>query len=89
MPSDAAPPAAFSLDAYAAYVVSDYPAGRFGAAAMEHVAEGVKQGSGLVMLGGWESFFGRLGEYHRRRWPRCCPWSCSAATTAAIVPSPA
>ena len=25
----------------------------------------VEQGAGLVMLGGWESFFGRLGEYHQ------------------------
>jgi uncharacterized membrane protein len=65
VPSDAAPPADFSSEAYALYVVSDYPASRFGAAAMTHVAEAVQQGAGLVMLGGWESFFGRLGEYHQ------------------------
>lgn len=65
VPSDASPPAAFSSAAYAAYVVSDYPAARLGAAAMAHVAEAVQQGAGLVMLGGWESYFGRLGEYHR------------------------
>jgi hypothetical protein len=64
VPSDASPPASFSSAAYAAYVVSDYPAGRFGAAAMAHVAAAVQQGAGLVMLGGWESYFGRLGEYH-------------------------
>ncbi len=50
---------------YALYVVSDYPAGRFGAAAMTAVADCVERGSGLVMLGGWESFFGRAGEYHQ------------------------
>ncbi len=63
VPSDAAPPPAFASEAYALYVVSDYPARQFGAAAMVHVAGVVRQGAGLVMLGGWESFFGRLGEY--------------------------
>ena len=64
VPSDAAPPAALFSEPYTLYVVSDYPASRFGAAAMTHAASRVEQGAGLVMLGGWESFFGRLGEYH-------------------------
>jgi uncharacterized membrane protein len=65
VPSDEATPASFSSTAYALYVVSDYPEARFGAAAMSHVVDRVQQGAGLVMLGGWESFFGRLGEYHK------------------------
>jgi len=64
VPSDTAPPASFISEPYAAYVVSDYPAATFGTAAMAHVARCVQQGSGLVMLGGWESYYGRLGEYH-------------------------
>lgn len=62
--SDEAPPADFSERRYEAYVVSDYPAAMFGEPAMRHVVDRVRGGSGLVMLGGWESFFGRLGEYH-------------------------
>jgi uncharacterized membrane protein len=58
------PPTTLAKKPYALYVVSDYPAATFGRAAMRHVAEQVEQGSGLVMLGGWESYFGRLGEYH-------------------------
>jgi hypothetical protein len=65
VPSDAAPPAAFSSETYALYVVSDYPASQFGGAAIAQVVGAVKRGAGLVMLGGWESFFGRLGEYHQ------------------------
>ncbi len=49
----------------ALYVVSDYPASRFRAGQMEHIARCVAEGSGLAMFGGWESFFGRVGEYHR------------------------
>jgi uncharacterized membrane protein len=59
------PPGDFARRDFALYVVSDYPAAQFGRAAMAHVAGRVEQGAGLVMLGGWESYFGRLGEYHQ------------------------
>ncbi len=55
----------FASRQYALYVVSDYPAARFRDGQMEHIVRCVDGGSGLVMLGGWESYFGRLGEYHR------------------------
>jgi uncharacterized membrane protein len=65
VPSDEPPPAGFCEEPYALYVVSDYPAAHFGDAAMRHVAGRVEQGAGLAMFGGWESYYGRLGEYHR------------------------
>jgi uncharacterized membrane protein len=65
VPSDQSPPATLGSDPYALYVVSDYPAARFGTAAMADIAGCVAQGAGLVMIGGWESYFGCLGEYHR------------------------
>ncbi len=64
VPSLEPPPASFAATPYALYVVSDYPAATFGPAAMSHLSERVAQGAGLAMFGGWESFFGRLGEYH-------------------------
>jgi uncharacterized membrane protein len=63
--STESPDGDFTSRQYALYVVSDYPAARFREGQMAHVARCVAEGSGLVMLGGWESFFGRLGEYHR------------------------
>ena len=65
VPSSRPPDAAFAARRYALYVVSDYPAARFRSGELEHVAACVQAGSGLAMLGGWESFHGRLGEYHR------------------------
>lgn len=65
VPSTAAPEAAFTARRHRLYVVSDYPAANFRPGQMEHVAACVAAGSGLAMLGGWESFYGRLGEYHR------------------------
>jgi uncharacterized membrane protein len=65
VPSAESPPASFTSEPYTVYVVSDYPAARLGQAAMTHMAARVEQGAGLLMLGGWESFHGRLGEYHQ------------------------
>jgi len=62
--SDREPPAGFEEKPYSLYIVSDYPAARFQAGMMERLVGRVRQdGAGLVMLGGWESYFGRLGEY--------------------------
>ena len=63
--SGTSPSADFQNRAYSLYVVSDYPRSCFGAGDMEHIVERVREdGAGLLMLGGWESYFGRLGEYH-------------------------
>lgn len=63
--STESPDADFASRQYSLYVVSDYPAARFREGQMEHIVRCVEGGSGLLMLGGWESYFGRLGEYHR------------------------
>ena len=47
-----------------AFIISDYPRERFQPGQLEIICEAVKNGAGLVMLGGWESYHGRLGEYH-------------------------
>ena len=49
---------------YSLYILSDYPRKQFQAGQLEHLAEAVRQGSGLLMIGGWESFHGKDGEYH-------------------------
>jgi len=65
VPSAERPPESFSRTPYALYVVSDYPAARFDPADVRHIVNRVREGAGLLMLGGWESFYGRVGEYHR------------------------
>ena len=64
VPSAEPPPPEFAARPYAAYVISDYRASQLGEAAMARIAARVEQGAGLLMIGGWESFHGRLGEYH-------------------------
>ncbi len=58
---------------YAAYILSDYPSANFPEGVLEGVVERVSRGAGLVMLGGWESFHGRLGEYHESPLARALP----------------
>ena len=60
---DTRPPADFRRRAYALYVLSDYPAANLAREDMEHIAARVRDGAGLLMIGGWESFHGRNGEY--------------------------
>ncbi|MDO4586274.1 MAG: glutamine amidotransferase [Planctomycetia bacterium] len=62
--SDKSPSDHFTDQNYSLYIISDYPSKMFRNGQMEHIAQSVeKEGSGLLMLGGWESFHGRLGEY--------------------------
>ncbi len=63
VPSTQPPPEDLSARRWSAFVVSDYPAARFDRQAMALVVQAVEQGAGLLMVGGWESFHGRLGEY--------------------------
>ena len=65
VPSPEPPDAAFGSRRYALYVLSDYPRARLADEHLDHLARCVRDGSGLVMIGGWESFHGRLGEYHQ------------------------
>ena len=54
----------FARRPYGLYVVSDYPAAVWSADQMGVVCDRVAAGeAGLLMIGGWESFHGQLGEY--------------------------
>jgi uncharacterized membrane protein len=64
VPSPESPGEEFLARRHSAYVLSDYPAARLSPAQFGHLAESIRRGSGLAMFGGWESFHGRLGEYH-------------------------
>jgi uncharacterized membrane protein len=65
VPSTRGPADALRGGPHDLYVLSDYPAARFRPGDLEMVAERVRAGAGLAMFGGWESYHGRLGEYHR------------------------
>ena len=63
VPSTQSPADDFQSKSYALYVISDYPKSRFHDGNLEHIAQCVENGSGLLMLGGWESYHGKIGEY--------------------------
>lgn len=48
---------------HAAAVISDFPAANFTGGQLDRLARKVRDGMGLVMIGGWESFTGPNREY--------------------------
>ncbi len=63
LPSDATCHASMLKPGYRAIIISDYPARNFHPDAMRILPEKVLQGTGLLMIGGWESFTGLGGDY--------------------------
>jgi len=54
------PNADFQNQAYSLYIVSDYESAQFNPGDLEHIRARVcEDGAGLLMLGGWESYYGR------------------------------
>jgi len=60
-------------------ILSDYPAKNLSGQAQETLAASVKKGASLMMIGGWESFYGLSGEYHRGPIAELLPVECREA----------
>lgn len=63
--SDQALPLGALKEDYALIIISDYPAKRFRIGQLEEVSSLVRSGTGLLMIGGWESFSGMEADYQR------------------------
>jgi uncharacterized membrane protein len=48
---------------YRGVILSDYPSKNFGSGELDKLADHVREGMGLLMIGGWESFSGAGGDY--------------------------
>lgn len=64
LPSDQPIAPALSGASRSLYIISDYPVNNWSAADFEAVLADVRNGAGLLMIGGWESYHGLGGEYH-------------------------
>ena len=53
-----------NADKYDLFIISDYPAENFTQQDFQRICDAVRAGAGLLMIGGWESFHGLLGEYN-------------------------
>jgi len=73
LPSDAPVPSDVLDRDYAAVIISDFPAANFGPAGLERLAQRVRAGLGLLMIGGWESFHGAGGLYQATPVAACLP----------------
>ncbi|MCH5373452.1 MAG: hypothetical protein JJ992_05715, partial [Planctomycetes bacterium] len=67
VPSDQAADVDLLAGERALYILSDYPAAQLETALQELIVARVAQGSGLLMIGGWESFRGCDGQWQETR----------------------
>jgi len=51
--------------AYSTVILSDYPAANFSPSQLALLKKKIADGLGFVMIGGWESFVGQGGHYHK------------------------
>jgi uncharacterized membrane protein len=58
---------------YKAMIISDYPAVNFSKAQIHKIVDKVKNGMGLLMIGGWESFSGLSGGYNNTLFAEILP----------------
>ena len=61
---------------YGLIILSDYPSGNFPTGVPEKIARRVEQGTSLLMIGGWESFHGLIGNYHTSALAPVLPVEC-------------
>jgi len=60
-------------------VLSDYPSGNFPPRGLERLAQKVAEGTSLLMVGGWESFHGLVGNYQSSALAPVLPVDCLEA----------
>ena len=58
---------------YAGLIISDYPASNFSDKHLLMLAGRIKNGLGLLMIGGWQSYVGMGGNYHKTVLADCLP----------------
>jgi hypothetical protein len=63
-PSDREADAELVSSPWKACVLSDYPATRLAPELQQQIVDRVRQGAGLLMIGGWESFHGLGGQWN-------------------------
>ena len=61
---------------YRLFVLSDYPSGNFRPEALRKIASRVEKGASLLMVGGWESFHGLIGNYQSSALAAALPVEC-------------
>jgi uncharacterized membrane protein len=63
-------------DEHGLIILSDYPSSNISDHVFQQILNRIKQGTGLLMIGGWESFYGLNGEYHDTPLAEVLPVEC-------------
>lgn len=63
-------------DGIGLFIISDFPAKNISRECFLKIISKVKEGASLLMIGGWESFYGLKGEYHNKPIAEILPVIC-------------
>ncbi len=63
-------------ESYDLIILSDYPRNNISEKAMKQIIAKVKSGTGFLMIGGWESFYGQTGGYSKTKIEEILPVTC-------------
>jgi uncharacterized membrane protein len=80
-------PAALQKKRYGAFILSDYRHASFSARSEKWLVKEVLHGSGLMMIGGWASFTGKVGHYSGSRIEQLLPVRCLPGEDRVHCPS--
>ncbi len=61
---------------YDLYILSDFPISKLPLSSQKKIFEKVNNGASLLMIGGWESFYGAAGEYQNSLIENMLPVTC-------------
>jgi uncharacterized membrane protein len=76
VPMNATFPEALLEQDHPLIILSDYPSGNFPPGIPEKIARKVEHGTSLLMIGGWESFHGLIGNYQATNLAPVLPVEC-------------
>ncbi len=73
---------------YDAFIISDYPSENFTEKQLLYLCERIKEGLGLVMIGGWGSYVGLDGKYQSTPLAECLPVLMQSSDDRMNISSP-
>ena len=88
VPSDQPLPMNLPSGGHGLYIFSDYPAANIATPCAEAIVDNIRQGAGLLMLGGWASYHGLDGNYNASPLAKALPVTISGTDDRINCPQP-
>lgn len=88
VPSAKKPPGEIFNGETALFILSDYSSGKFSEVEMDKLCNCIKEGAGVVMIGGWSSYHGLSGNWDKTPLAKLLPVNISSMDDRKNCPQP-